>query len=71
LAGNQTSGGTSVSNAVVALLGLVVNLLQPILNSLGGAVATLLSNVLGVQLGLVDVSLLDLNCGGTSVKLVY
>ncbi|HWW99746.1 pilus assembly protein TadG-related protein [Collimonas sp.] len=71
LAGSQNSGGTSVSNALVSLLGIVVNLLQPILNALGGALATLLSNVLGVQLGTVDVSLLDLNCGGTSVKLVY
>jgi uncharacterized membrane protein len=71
LAGSQNSGGTSVSNAVVTLLGLVVNLLQPILNALGSALSTLLNNVLGVQLGTVDVSLLDLNCGGTSVKLVY
>ncbi|WP_268906993.1 TadG family pilus assembly protein [Collimonas humicola] len=71
LAGSQNSGGASVSNALVSLLGIVVNLLQPILNTLGSALATLLNNVVGVQLGTVDVKLIDLNCGGASVKLVY
>ena len=71
LAGSQTSGSTSVSNANIAVVGLLVNLLQPVLNGLGSALSTLLSNLLGIQLGLVDVTLLDLNCGGTSVGLVY
>jgi len=71
LAGSQGSGSGAVSNVLLTLLGLLVTLLQPILNALGGVVATLLNGLLGIQLGLVDVSLLDLNCGGTSVSLVY
>ncbi|WP_167595129.1 TadG family pilus assembly protein [Collimonas pratensis] len=71
LAGSQSSGGTSISNALITTLGMLVNLLQPILNVVGGALSTVLNNLLGIQLGLVDVNLMDLNCGGTSVKLVY
>jgi uncharacterized membrane protein len=71
LAGTQGSGAGAVTNVLLTLVGLLVTLLQPIMDALGGAVATLLNGLLGIQLGLVDVSLLDLNCGGTSVKLVY
>lgn len=59
--------GGLVGGVVTGLL----NLLQPILDLLGGALATLLNSVLGVGLGLVDVKLIDLNCGGSTVKLVY
>lgn len=71
LAGTQGSGAGAVTNVLLTLVGLLVTLLQPILDALGAVVATLLNGLLGIQLGLVDVSLLDLNCGGTSVKLVY
>ncbi|AMP08651.1 tadE-like family protein [Collimonas arenae] len=71
LAGSQTSGGATISNALITTVGLLINLLQPILNVLGGALSTILNGLLGIQLGLVDVNLMDLNCGGTSVKLVY
>ncbi|MFJ2989705.1 pilus assembly protein TadG-related protein [Collimonas sp. NPDC087041] len=71
LSGSQTSGGTTISNALLTAVGLLINLLQPILNVLGGALSTILNGLLGIQLGLVDVNLMDLNCGGTSVKLVY
>jgi len=72
LGGSQTKSGTTVSNLLLTLLGMVVNLLQPILNSVGAALATQLSTLLGLQLGLVDVSLIDLNCSsGTTVSLAY
>ena len=65
----------SVGGLLGALLGGVVtglvNLLQPILDLLGSALATLLNSVLGVGLGLVDVKLIDLNCGAGTVSLVY
>lgn len=72
LGGSQTKNGTTVSNLLLTLLGMVVNLLQPILNAVGAALATQLSTLLGLQLGLVDVSLIDLNCNsGTTVSLAY
>ncbi|AMO93849.1 tad-like Flp pilus-assembly family protein [Collimonas fungivorans] len=71
LSGSQGGGAGAITNVLLTLVGLLVTLLQPILDALGGVVANLLNGLLGIQLGLVDVSLLDLNCGGTSVKLVY
>jgi uncharacterized membrane protein len=71
LLGSQGSGAGAVSNVLLTLLGFLVSLLQPILNALGSGLSTLLSNLLGIQLGLVDVTLLDLNCGGDVVRLVY
>jgi uncharacterized membrane protein len=71
LAGSQSNGGTTYSNAAIASSGLLVYLLQPILDGLGTFLSSALNDLLGVKLGLVDVTLLDLNCGGTSVKLVY
>jgi len=72
LGGSQTKSGTTISNLLLTLLGMVVNVLQPILNQVGAALATQLSTLLGLQLGLVDVSLIDLNCSsGTTVSLAY
>ncbi|AMP13205.1 pilus assembly protein TadG-related protein [Collimonas pratensis] len=71
LTGSQSGSGQSISNVLLAVLGIVLNLLQPVLNSLGTAISSLLQNLLGIQLGGVDVTLLDLNCGGTTVNLVY
>jgi len=79
-----TNFATALINSLnSALLGNLLNLVlapvvpvltvlfQSILNGLGDAVASLLNSLLGIQLGLVDVSLLDLNCGSTNIKLVY
>lgn len=68
LSGNQGS----ISKAVLTALGLVTDLLQPILDGLGSALANQLQTLLGTQLGQVDVTLIDLNCGGgENVKLIY
>lgn len=68
LAGNQGS----ISKAVLAALGLATDLLHPVLDSLGKALSDQLQNLLGAQLGQVDVTLIDLNCGGgENVKLVH
>lgn len=66
LSGTQGSGAGQVSNVLLTILGLVVNLL----NGLGGALSALLTQ-LGIHLGVVDVNLMDINCGGGSVSLVY
>jgi len=55
---NSTGGGV-ISNAVSFLAGL----LQPILNAIGASVLTpLFQNVLGINLGQVDVNLKSLDC---------
>ena len=55
---------------MLSLLGLVEQLLQP-LDNLGGALSGLLTN-LGIDTGQVDVTLIDLHCGGgPNVKLVH
>ena len=70
LSGNQTSGGNTISKVMLSLLGLVEQLLQP-LDNLGGALSGLLTN-LGIDTGQVDVTLIDLHCGGgPNVKLVH
>jgi uncharacterized membrane protein len=72
LNGNQTSGGNTISNVLLSILGLVEKTLEPILNSLGNEISILLNNMLGAQLGQVDVKLIDLNCGGgENVRLVF
>jgi hypothetical protein len=72
---NQLSGNSSnsaVSNVLLALMGILEKLLEPILNGLGGQIASLLNNLLGIGLGQVDVTLIDLKCGGgDNVKLVF
>ncbi len=80
---NNLQIGTTVSNLLKALtaaiagdllggaVGLLTDLLQPILDGLGAPLSQLLTNLLGAQIGTVDVKLLDLSCGGSNVKLVY
>jgi len=72
---NQLSGNSSnpaISNVLMALLGILEKLLQPILDGLGGQIASLLNNLLGIGLGQVDVTLIDLKCGGgDNVRLVF
>ncbi len=56
---SNSTGGGSISNAVSFLAGL----LQPLLNAIGASVLTpLLQNVLGINLGQVDVNLKSLDC---------
>ncbi|MNR82730.1 hypothetical protein D3C72_134990 [compost metagenome] len=65
-----TQNGTS--KVLVTILGLVTKLLEPILDGLGAQIATLLNNLLGISIGQVDVTLIDLKCGGgDSVRLVH
>jgi uncharacterized membrane protein len=68
---SQTSGGNSLSNVLLTLSGLIVQLLQPVLNSVGSSLTSLLDGLLGIRLGLTDVTLLDLDCKGGGVKLVH
>lgn len=72
---NQLSGNSSnsaVSNVLLALMGLLEKLLEPILNGLGAQIASLLNDLLGIGLGQVDVTLIDLKCGGgDNVRLVF
>lgn len=69
---NQLNGGGSVSNVLLALLGLLRDVLVPLLDPLGNALKGMLSNLLGLDIGQVDVTLIDLNCGGgAGVDLVY
>lgn len=70
LTGN--SSNPAVSNVLLALLGVLEKLVQPLLNTLGSQLATALNGLLGIQLGLVDVTLIDLNCGGgDTARLVH
>lgn len=72
LDGNQSSGSQTISNVMLSLLGLVESLLQPVLTPLGTSLQTLLNNLLGLNVGQVDVTLIDLNCGGgENIKLVH
>ncbi|WP_268234574.1 TadG family pilus assembly protein [Oxalicibacterium solurbis] len=72
LSGQLSGNQGSISKAVLTALGLATDLLQPILDGLGSALSNQLQTLLGTQLGQVDVTLIDLNCGGgENVKLVY
>lgn len=66
----MNGGSTSLPNSLVAVLGFVVQALQGPLNSLGSQILTpLLTNALGINLGVSTVSLQSLQCHG--VQLVY
>jgi uncharacterized membrane protein len=66
----MNGGSTSLPNSLVAVLGFVVQALQGPLNSLGSQVLTpLLTNALGINLGVSTVNLQSLQCHG--VQLVY
>lgn len=59
LATTSNGPGGKVSNALTVLTGL----LQPVLNAVGASVLTpLLTNVLGINLGQIDVNLKSLDC---------
>lgn len=70
---NQLDGTQNgISKVLLTVLGLVTKLLEPILDGLGTQIAGLLNGLLGISLGQVDVTLIDLQCGGGSnVRLVF
>jgi uncharacterized membrane protein len=70
LSGTGTVNGTTVYNSLITTLGLVSNLLQPVLNSLGLLVSNGLQSLLGANLGQATLKLISLNCLGTDVRLV-
>lgn len=67
--GGQSGG---ISNVLVTILGLVTQLLQPILDNLSTTLTAQLESLLGAHIGQVKVKLIDLNCGGgENVRLVH
>ncbi|MDX3907745.1 MAG: TadG family pilus assembly protein [Pigmentiphaga sp.] len=56
-------------SAVTAILGMVVQILSPLLDALSSLLQGLLNNVLGLGLGETDLSLLSVDCG--NARLVY
>lgn len=62
----KSDPGTPLLSAV---LGPLLQLLQPILNTVGGLISNLLSNTLGLELGRTDVFLQSMSC--QNAKLVY
>lgn len=63
---NPDAGGTPLLSAV---LGPLIQLLQPLLNSIGGLLSNLLGNTLGLELGRTDVHLQSVSCQNS--RLVY
>jgi len=57
------------SGLLCALLNPALELLKPILNSIGQVVSTLLTNVLGIELGRTDVHVQSIQC--STAQLVY
>lgn len=69
----SASGGSSgpVPNAIIALVGFIFQILQPILDSVGNAILMpLLRDALGLNLGEIDVHLRTLDCQAQA-SLVY
>jgi len=63
--------GTTLSNALLGILGPLFAALQPVLNGIGDAILGLINNVVGLNLNSVDVKLMSLQCNGKGVQLVY
>ncbi len=63
---NPNSGGTPLLSAV---LGPLIELLKPLLNSIGGLLSNLLGDTLGLELGRTDVHLQSVSCQNS--RLVY
>ncbi|MEC8848202.1 MAG: pilus assembly protein TadG-related protein [Pseudomonadota bacterium] len=65
---NSVPSGGTTPTALFVLLGSLLNLLQPILDAVGtNLLLPLLQNVLGLQLGQTDISMLGLECRAGSV----
>ena len=63
------TGSTGISGLLQALLSPVIALLKPILDGIGTMLSSILSNILGLELGRTDVKLNALQCG--RAQLVY
>lgn len=71
LDGNGGGGANAVPNAITALTGFLLQTLRPVLDGIGSSLLTpLLRDVLGLQLGQIDVHLQTLNCQARA-HLVY
>ena len=70
LQGNSSGGGQQAQNALIALAGFLLDLLQPILDTLGNLLVQLLQDILGLRLGEIDVHLETLDCN-QGAQLVY
>ncbi|OZI77937.1 TadG family pilus assembly protein [Bordetella genomosp. 12] len=69
---NNAPGAGNASNAVTALVGLVLKVLQPALDAVGASVLQpLINDTLGLKVGLTDVHMLSVDCDGKGVQLVY
>lgn len=71
LGGNTSGGGDTVPNAITALTGYLLQVLRPVLDAVGSNLLTpLLRDVLGLQVGRIDVHLQSLSCQARA-HLVY
>lgn len=69
---NNAPGVGNASNAVTALVGLLLKVLQPALDAVGASVLQpLINDTIGLKLGLTDVYMLSVDCDGKGVQLVY
>jgi len=64
---------TQPPNAVLALVGMLLETLRPVLDDLIGqqVLKPLIEQVVGLQVGQTDVTLMSLDCDGKGVQLVY
>ncbi|MGJ7528240.1 TadG family pilus assembly protein [Variovorax sp. GB1P17] len=69
LPGSTPSGSGGNAGLLQALLSPVIAILKPILDGVGSLLSTILSSVLGLELGRTDVTLNALQCG--RAQLVY
>ncbi|MFC4275018.1 pilus assembly protein TadG-related protein [Achromobacter aloeverae] len=65
------NSGSTLSNALLGVLGPLFNVLQPVLDSIGDAVLGVINNTVGLDLNRVDVKLMSLQCNGKGVQLVF
>lgn len=71
LKNTSSGGGTTAPNALISLVGFLLQLLQPVLDAVGTQILTpLLQNILGLHLGQVDINLRTLDCNAAP-SLVY
>lgn len=71
LKNSSSGGGTTAPNALISLVGFLLQLLQPVLDAVGTQILTpLLQNILGLHLGQVDINLRTLDCNAAP-SLVY
>ncbi len=70
LNGTTNNAGTTTPNALLGVVGFLLQALKPTLNNLGGLLSKLLDEGLGLDIGRTDVHLQSLQCSGRA-RLVY